>query len=138
MTLKVVCLCTSLVPRPKFSNDDHRLQYDITYSGSGIEVVLSAGMSPGPIKIESLRDVTLIARMFQPHLRSILTKKRMDGHAGPALTLGRLTILSESRVSKVLCHMQPFKFTMQSAPFSSLPSMRRSGPNSRAKQTSLI
>ena len=59
-------LCTSLVPRPTFSNDDHRT------AGLGrksIEVVLSAGMSPGPIKIESLRDVTLIARMFKPHLR---------------------------------------------------------------------
>ena len=31
-----------------------------------IEVVLSAGMSPGPIKIESLRDVTLIAYRTTP------------------------------------------------------------------------
>ena len=43
-----------------------------------IEVVLSAGVSPGPIKIESLRDVTLHSKligMCKPHLRSIPLRK---------------------------------------------------------------
>ena len=98
MTLKVVVsfyLCTRLVPRPKFSNC---LQYDITYSGVwDVKVDRSCTVcwNVGPIKIESLRDVTLIARMCTLIARMCTpskhtTKKGMDGHAGPALTLGRL------------------------------------------------
>ena len=44
-------------------------------AGLGRKSIEVAGMSPGPIKIENMRDVTLIARMFKPHLRSILLRK---------------------------------------------------------------
>ena len=58
------CNCNSRdivsYPDPNVRNDDYRLQYNITYRGSGQQVVLVRRNVGAPIRIESSRDVTII------------------------------------------------------------------------------